>query len=96
VWESPPRGFYRNVVAALTAAERAGGRHRWDLDPELAEYLDAVEDVVAWVDAGAESGHVLATCSGCGEVTLRKKGAAAVGCRMTFGCGGKHEPPSRT
>lgn len=89
-WEAHPAGHHRHLLAAITAAHRLGGVDRWDLPADLAGYLAEREEWVA-IQLHAEStGFTFAPCTECGELTLRKRGATPVGCRLTPGCSGKH------
>lgn len=47
--------------------------------------------VEPWQRAGLASGHAWAPCDVCDELTMRPRGKP-VGCRMTPGCSGTHQP----
>ena len=77
----------------------SNGRLRIDaptgaVTPELAEAIKANRDTLVAAVIGRATGHALAPCTTCGDVSMVSidrddKGPA---CRMTPGCDGRHEP----
>ena len=77
----------------------SNGRLRIDaptgaVTPELAEAIKANRDTLVAAVIGRATGHALAPCTTCSEVSMVS--AAPTGkwqaCRMTPGCDGRHEP----
>ena len=77
----------------------ANGRLRVDaptgaVTPELADEIKANRDTVLAAIHGRSTGHALAPCTSCSEVSMVNIDRSGKGpaCRMTPGCDGRHEP----
>jgi hypothetical protein len=94
-----PLAIFDRLTELGAVAYVSSGRLRIDaptgaVTPDLAAAIKANRDTLVAAVIGRATGHALAPCTTCGDVSMVSIDRDGKGptCRMTPGCDGRHEP----